>query len=136
MLLETDGAQYVCRGSLAIAAILLASGCGSRSGAGPAIKVEFETTPQPPRTGPVGIALHLTDASARPVSGAHIDLEGDMTHAGMAPVFSHAVELQPGRYRSQLELTMPGDWVVLLHVKLASGEQVEKHFEIRGVRSQ
>jgi hypothetical protein len=136
MLVETNRAQFVCRASLALAVFLAASGCGRRSGASPAITVEFETTPQTPLTGPVSIALHLTDAGAMPVSGAHIDLEGDMTHAGMAPVFSHAVELQPGRYRSQLEVTMPGDWVVLLHVKLASGEQVEKQFEIRGVRSQ
>jgi hypothetical protein len=59
-----------------------------------------------------------------------------MTHAGMAPVFGHASEVQPGRYRSHLEFSMPGDWVILLHVKLASGQQVEKQFEIRGVRSQ
>jgi hypothetical protein len=136
VLLETNGARHACRASLALAVFLAATGCGRHSVASTAITVEFETTPRPPRTGPVTMALRLSDSRARPVSGAHIELEGNMTHAGMAPVFSHASELQPGRYQSRMELTMPGDWVVLLHAKLASGEQVEKQFEIRGVRPQ
>jgi hypothetical protein len=134
--LEVTGPRYVRRSSLALAVFLLASGCNGRSDVASAISVQFETTPRAPRTGPVSIALQLKDASARPVTGAHIELEGDMTHPGMAPVFGHGKEVEPGRYRSELKLSMPGDWVVLLHVKLASGQQVEKQFEIRGVRSQ
>ena len=56
-----------------------------------------------------------------------------MSHAGMVPVFADAVELEPGRYRSNLQLTMAGDWVVLVHLTLPDGLKVVRQFEIEGV---
>lgn len=58
-----------------------------------------------------------------------------MSHAGMTPVFGEATEIEPGRFRSTLELTMAGDWHVLVHVTLSDGRQVERQFEIKGVAS-
>lgn len=134
LLVDTVGTKHVRRPGLALGLFLLGSGC-NRTDPTPAITVELQTTPQPPRVGRVSLALHVTGAATRPVSGAQIELEGDMTHAGMEPIFGHAKELQPGRYQSQMEFTMPGDWVMLLHIKLASGQQVEKQVELRGVRN-
>lgn len=56
-----------------------------------------------------------------------------MSHAGMAPVFADAVEFEPGLYRSKIELTMAGDWVILAHLTLPDGLKVERQFEIKGV---
>ena len=56
-----------------------------------------------------------------------------MSHAGMVPVFVEAAEVEPGRYRANMELSMAGDWVVLVHMNLASGEKVDQKFEIKGV---
>ena len=58
-----------------------------------------------------------------------------MTHAGMSPVLAEAKEIQPGRYQSQLTLQMAGDWVILLHGTLASGEKLERQFDLPGVRA-
>ena len=56
-----------------------------------------------------------------------------MSHAGMAPVFAEAKELEPGRYRSTFELSMAGDWFVLVTVTLPDNRKFERQFEIKGV---
>jgi len=89
--------------------------------------------PKPVRVGPVDASFTLTDAGVKPVSGAHIQLEGDMAHPGMAPVFGEAAELSPGHYAGKLNLNMGGDWVILLHIHLANGQKVERQIELNGV---
>ncbi len=56
-----------------------------------------------------------------------------MSHAGMAPVFAEAKETEPGRYRSVMELSMAGDWNVLVHVTLPGNRKLDHEFEIKGV---
>jgi succinate-acetate transporter protein len=89
----------------------------------------------PAKVGSATIMLTLSDLSAKPVSGANIALEGDMTHAGMAPVFGGSTEMEPGRYRGALAFSMAGDWVVLVHVTLANGVKVERQIDVKGVRA-
>ena len=110
---------------------LLVVGCRSDSLVD--VTVALEVAPQPPRVGPAIITLRVTDESGKPLSGAHINLEGNMSHAGMVPVFADAVELEPGRYRSNIQLTMAGDWVMLVHLTLPDGLKVVRQFEIKGV---
>ena len=56
-----------------------------------------------------------------------------MSHAGMVPVFADAKETEPGRYQSSMELSMAGDWYVLVHVTLPDNSQFDRQFEIKGV---
>ena len=56
-----------------------------------------------------------------------------MTHAGMAPVFAEAMEVEPGRYRVIVQLSMAGDWVFVAHVNLTNGRKLDHQFEINGV---
>lgn len=67
------------------------------------------------------------------MAGARITLEGNMSHAGMAPAFADATEIEPGRYRAILELSMAGDWLVAAHLSLPDGRKLERQFEIKGV---
>jgi hypothetical protein len=60
-------------------------------------------------------------------------LEGNMSHAGMVPVFSEAKEIEPGRYLTTLELSMAGDWHVLVTVTLPDKHKFERQFEIKEV---
>jgi transcriptional regulator GlxA family with amidase domain len=76
----------------------------------------------------------LTDAGNRPLTGAEIAVEADMSHAGMNPVFAQANEVQPAHYESHLSLAMAGDWVILLHGRLPNGEKLERQFDVRDVR--
>jgi succinate-acetate transporter protein len=97
--------------------------------------VHSEISPLPAKVGSATIMLDLSDLSAKPVSGAGIVLEAVMTHAGMASVFGGSTEVAPGRYSGNLAFSMPGDWVVLLHMKLADGTKVERQIEVKGVRA-
>jgi hypothetical protein len=77
----------------------------------------------------------LTSASGERLAGAHVSLEGDMSHAGMAPVLGETSELAPGRYQGTFDLNMRDDWIVLFHVKLASGETFDRQIELRNIQA-
>jgi len=94
-----------------------------------------EVSPQPPRVGQVTITLKGTDVTKKPVTGARVTLEANMSHPGMAPVFADAKETEPGSYTSIMTLSMAGDWYIVAHVTLPDSRKVDHQFEIKGVRS-
>jgi hypothetical protein len=96
----------------------------------PNLTVTHELSPQSPRVGPLTITLRVTDPAGKPATGARIKLEGNMSHAGMTPVFAGASETEPGRYLSTLELSMAGDWYFVVHMTLPDGRELEHQFEI------
>jgi len=101
----------------------------------PDIALQYEIAPQPARVGATTIDLKLTDKNGAPVGGARVDLEGNMSHAGMGPVSVEAKEIQTGKYRGTLQLTMAGDWIVLVHVTLPDGQTLQRQIELSGVRN-
>jgi|SRR5271165_1362596 len=119
---------FSCMGTLAIAA------CHRKDDAA-GISVQEQITPQPVRVGPATVVIQLADASAKPVVHATIMVEANMSHPGMGPVFSTANETTPGSYRTQIDFNMGGDWIVLLHIKLADGRKIEHQLDVRSVRS-
>ncbi len=98
------------------------------------IRIETEITPQPVRVGPAAFKFTMSDAEGKPVTGARVTLEGNMTHAGMKPEFGAAKELAPGHYEAPLEFAMAGDWIIMLHATLQSGEKLERQVDVKGVR--
>lgn len=60
-------------------------------------------------------------------------LEGNMSHAGMGPVFAKANEIGPGQYRTNMNLSMAGDWQILVHLTLPDGREMDQGFEIKEV---
>ena len=112
---------------------MLVQGCKHEDESSSHLTLTHEVSPHPTRVGPVTITLKLTDASGTSGTGARITLEGNMTHAGMVPVFADARETEPGRYESHMELSMAGDWFIVVHVTLADGRKLDRQFEIKGV---
>lgn len=53
-----------------------------------------------------------------------------MSHAGMSPEFADTTEVAPGEYRANMNLSMAGDWVVLVHLTLPDGSKLERQFEM------
>ena len=121
--------------ALALCAGLFLGGCGRSRSPRADITVEHEILPDPPSVGPSTVTLRLKDAAGRPLSGARVSLEGNMTHPGMRPVFSEARESAAGLYWSDFEFTMGGDWVVTVHVTLPDGRKVERLIDVKGVKS-
>ena len=117
---------------------MLMSGCSRPSDlsadAPATVAIQPEILPQPVRVGAATVVLKVTDARGKPVAGAHVAMEADMTHAGMSPQFADAKETESGRYDGQLQFPMAGDWVILLHVTLPGGKKLERQFEVKGVR--
>jgi hypothetical protein len=123
-----------------IVILLAVAGCRGPAEPVPAIAVRCKIVPQPPRVGPAEIALSLVsrspaDQEEKPVTGARVALEADMSHPGMAPVFGEALEREDGFYKGRLDFAMPGDWILVMHIQLADGRKLERHVEIRGVQS-
>lgn len=74
------------------------------------------------------------ESRSRPVTQARVQVEADMSHAGMAPVFSEAREIRPGVYQTAIDFSMAGDWVLLLHIRMADGRRAEQQIDVRDVR--
>lgn len=108
-------------------------GCSRGSQDLPEIEVGTGIEPDPPHIGPATVTIDLHDAQARPIEEARLELEGNMNHAGMVPVFSQATEVAPGRYEATLEFTMAGDWFILVRAHLPDGRSLERKIDVPGV---
>lgn len=97
------------------------------------VAVVLVVSPEPPQIGPATITVTLHDAGGEPIRGAEVELEGNMSHAGMTPVFADALEVAPGRYQADLEFTMGGDWFILVRAALPDGRSMERKIDVPGV---
>jgi hypothetical protein len=121
---------------LGLIAALSAVGCRRAKPADALAGVQLgcQVNPQPPRVGPATVAVELTGADGKPVTGATLRVEGNMNHAGMKPVFGDAREVRPGRYEAHLEFSMGGDWFLLLNVTLPDGRSATRKVDVPGVK--
>jgi hypothetical protein len=82
-------------------------------------------SPTPPAVGPARLIITLEDSAGVPLEGAIIEVEGNMSHAGMIPVVDTAQAEGSGRYGiSDFGFTMAGDWVLDLRATLPDGRWV------------
>jgi hypothetical protein len=125
----------IAAGFLFLLGNVLSGGCAKTSRAPDDIKFSCESEPVEPSVGPSTFTVTLTDKAGVRLTGAHIAIEGDMTHPGMSPAFGEAKEVAPGKYRGALDLTMRGDWTILFHITLASGRTVERQLQIQSLRA-
>jgi len=95
------------------------------------VRVETEGNPA---LGPVPVLVYILNDDEG-VSGATVEVTGDMTHAGMVPVITEASESEPGLYRAdRFEFTMAGDWILTAEVELPDGtkEMAETSLTVPG----
>ncbi|HVU46860.1 MAG TPA: FixH family protein [Terracidiphilus sp.] len=109
--------------------------CHGHANDAPGISLQESIAPQPVRVGAATVTMRLFDTSGHSLEHARIQIEGDMDHPGMEPVFSNAQETAPGTYSAPLTFTMGGDWVVLAHITLADGRKIERQWDVKGVES-
>lgn len=94
------------------------------------VKVELSVEPAQPVVGPAQLIVSVTDAGGQPIENATLDIEGNMTHAGMVPVFAQTTGGENGRYTVPFEWTMGGDWFVTVEVTLENGQTISREFPI------
>jgi len=135
------GARVPGSSATGLAATILAAvfsigalgGCGG-GGSEAALAIEVATVPSPASVGPTELVLAIRDEAGAPLAGAEVRIEATMAHAGMVPEFADAEEIEAGRYRAELELTMGGDWLLIVDVVLADGTEVQQVVPLNGVR--
>jgi hypothetical protein len=112
----------------------VASSCGRMQPDDPTTRDNYRVTlaiePSPAAVGPGGLAVTLKDAAGQPVDGARLEVEANMSHAGMVPVLASTAAGQAGLYRVPLQWTMAGDWVVDLKFILPDGRQVVRRYPV------
>ena len=111
-------------------------GCQSSGNTQPEIDLNWEIEPEPPQVGNSTIHLVLKDSTMKPIEGAQLRLEGNMSHPGMQPVVVNAKEVEPGQYSADMNFTMAGDWFIIVTASLNDSIEVEKQINLPGVRSQ
>jgi YtkA-like len=111
------------------------NGCAKSSGVSNDVDLTYESNPSPPRIGLNTFTITLTGGNGERLAGARVTLEGDMSHAGMKPVFGEANEVGPGRYQGTLDLRMRGDWTVLFHITLPSGQTFDREMKIQNLQA-
>ncbi len=123
-------------GALILLLVIVLAGCGRGENAGGSSDVTARVTlhPAPAVVGPARIEMRLTDPSDAPVTGATVRVEGTMRHAGMVPVVRDAVETAAGRYAvDDFDLTMAGDWVLIVSGTTGAGEPIRTQVDIGAV---
>ena len=120
---------------IAATTVALGAGCRRPGAATPVLLIQCQVTPSPARVGPATALIRLTDrTTGRPVPDAGVSVEGDMSHAGMTPVFATAKAIGDGRYQAPLTFTMAGDWVLLIKTIVPGRPAEESQIPLPGVR--
>ena len=88
------------------------------------VSAEFVETP---KLGEVGVRVTvLEDGEA--VNDAQVNVTGDMTHAGMAPVEAEAEPQGDGTYLTKgFAFNMAGDWILTVEAVYPDGNKVTKN---------
>ena len=108
--------------------------CAGRSPSGTPAQIALHLVPPAPGMGPVTVQIMLQTAQGAPITGAKLQVRGDMTHAGMQPVLADATDQGGGRYvANTFHFSMAGDWVLTVSGALPDGTHVERTFPVNGV---
>ena len=110
-------------------------GCKAQPSVAPAWQFKLDLEPSPPKVGPAQVSVAVSDAQGKPIEGATVRVEGNMNHAGMKPSFADLSEKEPGKYVGTLDLTMGGDWFLLVTAADRSGTKTEHKFDVPGVQA-
>jgi len=113
----------------------LSSGCSRESETSRQIALRCAIE-SPEKVGRNTITCKLSDEAQKPLAGARLSLEGNMTHAGMSPTFGEAKEISSGTYSGIIDLNMRGDWVVTVHVVMADSSKLDKEINVRNLEAE
>ena len=94
------------------------------------VSIELTVEPAQPAAGPAQLIITITDQNGQPIDNATLEIEGNMTHAGMVPVFAQTTGGENGRYTVPFEWTMGGDWSVTVEVSLEDGRTIFREFPV------
>jgi hypothetical protein len=115
--------------------LLLLTGCRESAQPKPTLSIPeplitLTTEPNPPRTGTGTLVITITSPDGAPLYVENIAVRGDMTHAGMRPVFTGNSGGDSGVYRMPFNWSMGGDWIITVTVLLADNVEIKREFKV------
>lgn len=119
--------------ALLITASVIAAGCGGGE-SGDDLTVDLTMAPTPPVVGASIVGRITLRDGGQPVAGARLQVEGHMSHPGMAPVIVPASERRAGVYEATWQFTMRGDWILLVTGTLPDGRRLSHRIEVPNVQ--
>ncbi len=91
--------------------------------------IQLELVASDTLVGETTLTLTVTDLDGKPLSNpGTLSVRGDMSHAGMVPIFAEAEEASDGVFSLPFEWTMTGSWIVEASLKLSNGDFVSEIF--------
>lgn len=123
-------------GALMVAVFCFITGCQSSEDTASDIQLEWEITPNPPSVGEATLSITLRDSLNQLLTGADVNIEGNMSHPGMQPVIAEAEEIDPGVYSTPIQFTMGGDWFFIIKSTLPDNRALERQINVNGVSSE
>lgn len=113
---------------------LAVAGCGRMQGGTAPPQDGYALTmtvqPAPPVVGEGQLIVTLADPAGKPVADARLEIEGNMSHAGMKPSFGTVTAAADGRYTVAIPWTMAGDWYVDIKATLPDGRVIARRFPL------
>ncbi len=112
----------------------LMAGC-STTAAGTTDDLQITLRAAPEGAAGTYLTVELADAAGAPITDATVELEGNMNHAGMVPVFAEPVTDEAdgavdGLYQVPFAFTMFGDWIITVKVVEADGSEVTRNIDL------
>jgi len=113
---------------------VLSAGCGRIQQTTPTPNDGYTMTmtaqPSQPGIGDGTLVVTLRDPAGNPVTGTGLQVEGNMSHAGMKPSFGKVTGEDAGQYTVAIPWTMGGDWYVDIKATLVDGRVIARRFPI------
>lgn len=108
--------------------LLVAAACRQQQQTAPA-DLELELTASHTVVGETTLMLTVRDSDGKPLSNpGTLSVRGDMSHAGMVPVFAEAEGATDGVFSLPFEWTMAGSWLVEASLERPSGDVASETF--------
>ena len=108
--------------------LLVAAACRQQQQISPA-DIQLELLASDTLVGETTLMLTVTDLEGKPLSNpGTLSVRGDMSHAGMVPVFAEAEGATAGVFSLPFEWTMAGSWLVEASLKLPNGDVASETF--------
>lgn len=109
--------------------------CGSATDSTGNANVQITLLPPAQGAAADSLQIQLRTATQEPITDATVSLEGNMNHAGMAPIIADAVTdaadgNSDGIYQVPFQFSMLGDWIITIAVTLADGSQVTEDIPV------
>lgn len=132
--------QPICALLCGIGIALLIGACSPQATTNADNDLKITLLPAPEGIEGTAITVLLADSAGAPITDATVSLEGNMSHAGMAPISAAGVQdaadgQTDGSYQVPFQFDMLGDWIISVAVERADGSTVQKDIDV-GVTSE